>query len=247
MTDAHLHWDETHLTSTDPSEWDLRPELFSHLDSLYLRCTQTSLPDVAQRKLVKAWCEIIPTLNVTSLTLATRTNQQLVNAACQLSNLEFLRIGWGGAKTLAPIANCRRLTSLEIGSSPSLEGLSVLKSLKHLRKLKIENVKEAQDLSFVSGIGTLTDLGICGSMWTDQKVDTLRPVAKLHGLETLHLIATRILHDGLTPLHGMPNLKELNASFYYSASDFAALRSATPSLKSGTPFDSNGIETWCKA
>lgn len=247
MIDTHLHWDETHLTSPNPSEWDLRPELFSHLDSLYLRCTQTRLPDAAQRKLLKTWCALIPTLNVTSLVLATRTNQQLINAACQLSSLAHLRIGWGGAKTLEPITNLRNLTSLEIGSAPSLTGLDALKSLKNLKKLKIENVKEAQDLRFVSDIETLTDFGICGSMWTDQRVESLWPVAKLQGLETLHLIATRILHDGLTPIHGMPNLKELNASFYYSASEFAALRSATPSLKSGTPFDSSGIETWCKA
>ena len=246
MSDTHLHWDEPHLTSKAPSDWDLRPEMFSHLDSLYLRCTQTSLPDAAQRKLVKVWCELIPTLNVTSLTLATRTNQQLVNSACQLSNLEHLHIGWGGTKTLEPIANCRNLTSLEIDSTPSLTGLAVLGTLKNLRKLKIENVKDAQDLSFVSNIETLTEFGICGSMWTDQKVDSLWPVAKLQGLETLHLIATRILHDGLAPVHGMPNLKEVNTSFYYSVSEFAALRSATPSLRSGTPFDSNGIETWCK-
>lgn len=247
MRDTHLHWDETHLASQNPSDWDLRPEMFSHLDSLYLRCTQTSLPDTAQRKLVKIWCELIPTLNVRSLTLATRTNQQLVNAACELSNLDHLHIGWGGAKTLEPIANCQNLTSLEIDSAPSLTGIDTLKSLKKLRKLKIENVKEAQDLSFIATIETLQDFGICGSMWTDQKVDSLWPVAKLHRLETLHLVATRILRDGLTPLHGMPNLKEINASFYYSASEFSMLRAATPSLKSGTPFDSAGIATWCKA
>ena len=64
MRDTRLHWDETHLASQNPSDWDLRPEMFNHLDSLYLRCTQTSLPDAAQRKLVKVWCELIPTLNV---------------------------------------------------------------------------------------------------------------------------------------------------------------------------------------
>ena len=247
MTDTFLHWDETHLNSQNPADWDLRPEMFSHLDSLYLRCTQTRLPAAAQRKLVKTWCELIPTLNVTSLTLATKTNQQLVNAACQLSNLVNFRIGWGGAKTLEPITNLRNLTSLEINSTPSLTGLDALRSLKNLRKLKIENVKEAQDLKFISGMENLTDFGICGSMWTDQRVDNLWPVAKIQGLETLRLIATRILHDGLAPIHGMPNLKELQASFYYSASELAALRSSTPSLISGTPFDSSGIETWCKA
>lgn len=247
MTDTHLHWDETHLNSASPYDWDLRPEKFAHLDSLYLRCTQTTLPDAAQRKLVKVWCEIIPQLNVTSLSLATRTNQNLVDAACQLSNLSHLHIGWGGTKTLEPVRNCRKLQSLEVDSTPSLTGLEVLTSLKSLRKLKIENVKAAQDLDFVSHIKTLTEFGICGSMWTDQKVNTLRPVAKLGNLETLHLIATRILRDELKPLHGMPNLRTVNASFFYPASEFAALRSATPSLTSGTPFDSDGIETWCGA
>lgn len=247
MSETYLHWDETHLLSHDPSDWDLRPELFSHIDSLHLRCTQTSLPDAAQRKLVKIWCDLIPNLNITSLCLATRTNQKLVDAACQLSKLNHLRIGWGGAKSLRSIADCRHLISLEIGSSPSLSDLDALKSLKSLRTLKIENVKAAQDLSFVSGINSLTEFGICGSMWTDQKVDSLWPLATLPRLETIHLIATRILNDGLTPLHGMPHLKSVNASFYYSASEFTALRSATPTLKSGTPFDSEGIEMWCKA
>ncbi|WP_162202788.1 hypothetical protein [Pseudoxanthomonas suwonensis] len=113
--------------------------------------------------------------------------------------------------------------------------------------LRLENIKEAQDLSFVSDIEGLTEFGICGSMWTDQKVDSLWPVAKLQQLETLHLMATRVLCDGLAPIHGMPKLKVLNASFYYSAAEFAALRAATPSLRSGTPFDSEGIETWSEA
>ena len=245
MSTNNLHWDETHLPSRDPSEWNLKPEMFAHLDSLYLRCTQTSLSDAVQRKLVKIWCEIIPTLNVSSLTLATKTNQQLVDAACSLSKLSHLRIGWGGAKTLEPIANCQHLVSLEIGSTPSLSGLEAVQTLKSLKILKIENVKAAQDLSFVSSMHTLTELGICGSMWTDQKVDDLWPIAKLNNLETLHLIATRVLRDGLSPLHGMPNLKSLNASFYYSSVEFEALRSTTPSLVAGTPFDSEGISTWC--
>lgn len=247
MTDTHLHWDETQLESADPSQWDLRPEKFAHLDSLYLRCTQTRLPDTAQRKLLKIWCEVIPQLNITSLTLATRTPQGLVDAACQLSELKHLHIGWGGTKTLEPIRNCQKLQSLQINSTPSLVGLEALPSLQSLRKLKIENVRAAQDLEFVSEIKTLTEFGICGSMWTDQKVDTLRPLAKLQGLETLHLIATRILHEGLKPLHGMPNLRALHASFFYTASEFEALRSSTPSLTSGTPFDTNGIEMWCRA
>src|SRR5690606_11206223 len=117
-----------------------------------------------------------------------------------------LHIGWGGAKSLEPIANCRKLTSLGIDSTPSLTGLAVLRTLKNLRVLRLENIKEAQDLSFVSDIEGLTEFGICGSMWTDQKVDSLWPVAKLQQLETLHLMATRVLCDGLAPIHGMPKL-----------------------------------------
>ena len=147
MSESHLLWNERQLPSRDPKEWRLDAESFAHLDSLYLSCTQTSLPAAAQRKLVDRWCEIIPALNVTSLVLGTKTNQKLVDAAFRLSKLRHLEIGWGAEKSLLGIANCRELTSLKIRSTPALTGLAAITVLDKLEVLAIENVKEARTLN----------------------------------------------------------------------------------------------------
>ena len=164
-------------------------------------------------------------------------HQDLFNAAVQIKGLEALHTGHGRLKTVEAAASCKSLKSLVISSCPSLTGLIFLKELPNLKMLDIDNVREAQDLSFVSSMVTLEDFGICGTLWTIQKVNNLWPLIELKNLQVIRLYSTKILKDGLLPLHHLKNLVRIECGLYYSPDEFKALRDSLPSLKFGTPID----------
>ena len=197
----------------------------------------------SQRKTrMKRWCDALPGLPIKMLNFHA-IHQDLLDAAAQIQGLEALRTGSGRLRTIAPMANCKSLKSLIIDSCPSLTGLAFINKLPSLKMLSIENVREAQDLRFVSPIQTLEDFSICGSLWTTQKVNDLWPLTELLHLQVLRMYSTKVLKDGLLPLHDLKNLIKFECSLYYSAAEFKALREALPRLKYGTPIDYRMIDS----
>jgi hypothetical protein len=195
------------------------------------------LDTASQRKRrLKQWCDLLPGLNIRMLFFHA-IHQDLFDAAMQIKELEAVNTGYGRLKTMEAVVNCKSLKSIIIPSCPSLTGLAFLEKLPNLKMLDIENVREAQDLSFVSSMTTLEDFGINGSLWTNQKVNDLWPLAGLQNLQVLRLYSTRVLKDGLLPLHHLKKLVKLNCSLHYSTGEFKALRDALPSLQYGTPID----------
>lgn len=223
-----------------------RPDEFTGGDELILACTQTGLPATEQRKLVKTWCALLPQLQLKTLVFASKVNQELFDAATQVKGLDALKIKWSSIQSVESAADCTALTVLDIGSSPSLTGLAHLSRLPNLKVLLIENVKEAQDLSFAADLDGLVEFGASGSMWSEQKIDSLRPLGSLQELQILWLMNSKVLNDGLAPLHTLPRLTTLHCAFNFRASEFAALRAAAPSLKFGSPFEYRLIEQYCK-
>jgi len=189
-----------------------------------------------RKKRLKQWCDALPGLKIRMLKFHA-IHQDLFDAATQIEGLEALSTGSGRLKTIASVAYCKTLKSLIIESCPSLTGLAILKQLPNMRMLSIENVREAQDLSFVSSIFTLEDFSICGSLWTIQKVNDLWPLIELQNLQVLRMYSTRVLKDSLRPLHHLKNLVKFECSLYYSTDEFIALREALPWLKYGTPIE----------
>ncbi|MCL4561405.1 MAG: hypothetical protein M1281_12405 [Chloroflexi bacterium] len=189
-----------------------------------------------RKKRLTQWCNTLPGLKIKMLRFHA-IHQDLFDAAIGIKGLEALWVGTGRLHTIETVANCKSLESLIISSCPSLKGLDYLKQLPNLKMLDIENVKEAQDLSFVSSIQTLEYFAICGSMWTIQKVNDLWPLVTLKNLQVLQMYTTRVLRDGLLPLHSLKLLAKFECSLYFSEKEFKALREALPLLKYGTPID----------
>ncbi len=189
-----------------------------------------------RKKRLKQWCDFLPGLKIRMLYFHA-IHQDLFDAATQIEGLEALSTGSGRLKTIESVANCKTLKSLVITSCPSITGLVFLKQLPNLKMLAIENVREAQELNFVRSIITLEDFSICGSLWTIQKVNDLWPLTELQNLQVLRLYSTRVLKDGLLPLHQLRKLVKFECSLYYSTEEFKALRDALPFLKYGTPID----------
>lgn len=211
-----------------------------------LACTQTGLAAAEQRKLVKAWCGLLPQLQLKTLIFSTKVNQELFDAATQVKGLDALDIKWSNIKSIASVTDCKSLTVLEIGSSPSLTGLMCLAQLPRLRVLHVENVKESQDLAFAASLTGLEEFGAAGGMWNDLKIESLWPLKDLQKLEILSLVSAKVLKDGFVPLYGLRRLTTLKCAYYFRASEFAALRAAVPSLRFGSPFEHELIKRYCK-
>jgi hypothetical protein len=242
----HGYWGSRRRAGSFPASSITHPDEFDGSDILSVACTQTSLPAAEQRKLVKAWCTLLPQLELKTLIFSSKVNQNLFDAATQIKGLSALSIKWSGIKSIASVTDCKSLAVLDIGSSPSLTDLNYLSQLTQLRSLLVENVKEAHDLSFAGTLVGLEEFGACGSMWTNLKIDNLWPLRGLQNLELLWLTSAKVLNDGLLPLHGLTRLTNLRCAFDFHASEFVALRAAVASLKFGSPFEHALIEQYCK-
>jgi hypothetical protein len=240
------YWGSRQLAGDFPTTSVVRPDEFKGGDVLSLACTQTSLPAAEQRKLVKAWCTLLPQLQLKTLLFTSKVSQELFDAATQIERLHALSIKWSSIKSISSVTHCKSLTALDIGSSPSMKGLELLAQLPRLRSLCVENVKEAQSLSFAANLAGLEEFGASGSMWTDLKIDSLWPLEDMQNLELLWLTGVKVSRDGLLPLHGLRKLKTLHCAYTFRASEFSALRSAVPSLEFGSPFEPDLIAQYCR-
>jgi hypothetical protein len=243
---VHGYWGALSRAGGTPGVSIASPDQFDGGDTLSLACTQTYFSASDERKLLKAWCALLPQLKLKTLIFTSRVNQALFDAATQVEGLQALSIKWSGIKSIRSIVDCAGLSALKIGSTPSLTGLEVLPRLQALRSLNIENVRQAQDLSFAAGMPQLLELGVSGSMWSDQKIDSLRPLEDLPDLQVLWLVAAKVQRDGLIPLHGLPRLAALYCGFNFRAHEFADLRAAVATLRYGSAFDEESIRQYCK-
>lgn len=240
------YWGSRRIAGLLPPTSITHPDEFTGGDVLSLACTQTRLSASEQRKLVKAWCTLLPKLQLKTLIFTSKVSQELFDAASQIKGLDALSIKWSSIKSVASVAECRSLSALDIGSSPAMTGLDHVAKLPRLRSLRVENVRQAEELSFVETLTGLEEFGASGSMWTDLKIESLWPLKDMHNLELLWLIGARVMRDGLLPLHGLRRLTALNCAYNFRASEFSALRAATPSLKFGSPFEHQLIEQYCR-
>jgi hypothetical protein len=78
-------------------------------------------------------------------------------------------------------------------------------------------------------------------MWTDQVVDSLKPLARLEKLRYLCLVSLRARDRTLRPLAALKSLVTLYAAWWWPASEFHMLRQALPKLKYGNPLDEKSI------
>lgn len=186
-----------------------------------------------RRKIMQQWCKALPALEVDTLYFYA-INQEIFDAASQVKGLRALSTGFGRLKSIASITACQTLTSLRIDSAPSLTELDCLQRFPKLISLNITNVRKARDLSFVQSMRGLVELGVCGSLWTVQQIDTLLPLKSLQNLRVLWLYSTRILKDGLRPLRYLEELVTLSVEYHFPAAELQALCNALPRLKYGT-------------
>lgn len=196
-------------------------------ERLCLVITQTSLPAAAQKRLLAAWCERLPSLSqVKYLWFQSKVTQEMLDAACAMPGLEGLYIKWSAIRSLERLPQLEKLRQLFIGGAPSVTSIAPLGRMAHLTWLETENLKAVSDFSPLASLTNLVGLGVTGSMWSQQPIDTLRPFGKLTGLEWLGVSAAS---DGsLRPLEPLGRLKWLGLPNRYPVEELAWLSTRLP-------------------
>lgn len=200
------------------------PEDYRGEERLSISCTQTELSATEQRKLVEKWSEALPGFTrVRWLYFNSKMPQQLFNAACDLPLLEGMYIKWSGITDLSPVAQCKALRYLHIGSSASIVSIRPLATLTQLKWLQVDNVKAATSLEPLSSLVGLEGLGFTGAEFKNFKVESFAPLSGLTQLQWLHLGAVHTEDLSLRCLIGLKNLKFLGVGNFFPVEEFARL------------------------
>jgi len=208
-------------------------EEYEPSETLVLNLTQLDVGSYRQNKNIDRWCNELPNLGeVKHLWFVSRVNQKMFAAACKVPNLEGLFVKWSGIKNIESLRIAKNLQHLHLGSSSQVESIEVLGELESLLTLDLQQLNKISDFSIISKLASLEGLGIDGSIWTAQKIDTLKPLAKLRNLKYLTLINTRLKDKSFDPLLNLTELVRFESSWNYPESEFEKLKSL-PKLKYG--------------
>lgn len=210
------------------------PEEYQPSETVVLEITQLDgVSSYQQNKIVDQWCAKLPNLEeVKYLWFVSRVNQKMFEAACRVPNLEGLFVKWSGIKSIDNLRLLKKLRHLHLGSSSQVESIDVLGELESLITLDLQQLNRISDFNIVSKLSTLEGLGIDGSVWTAQKIDTLKPLSNLRDLKYLTLINTRLKDKSFDPLLNLSELVRFESSWNYPEAEFEKLKSL-PKLKYG--------------
>ena len=223
------YWPSRQLSGQNPAPIR-HPDEYTGSDVVNVACTQTDLSPREQRKLVEAWCSLLPELPVKTVLFSSKVNQKLFEATVANPKLEALSLKWSSVESIEAVAEHPSLTALYVGDSPSLTGLDHLSSLSNLRHLFIQGVRESTDLAFAGKLLSLVEFGISGGS-KPLHVESLEPLRALQSLAILWLVRVRPVSGGLEPLHQLAGLRSFRTSLNLQSSDVVAFRNAVPALQ----------------
>ncbi|KNC85187.1 hypothetical protein, variant [Sphaeroforma arctica JP610] len=127
---------------------------------------------------------------------------------------------------IAPLANLRALTHLDLSSSTYILDISTIHHLTNLEYLNLSGNRHA-----VTDIGALSSLTKLRTLYmTMCKVDDIRPVRQMVLLESLSLAFCMQVAD-LAPLSGLQNLRRLDLDFCRGIKDLSPIQNL-PKLES---------------
>lgn len=163
---------------------------------------------------------------------ASSVNQDFLDEIGQLTALEYLELGYPmTAKDLRPLTALRSLRHLTIDSPRAIADFTPILELPVLERLFIENARHLTSLDWLRPLkGQLRSLGIEGSLWTKQRIPTLKPLEGFE-LEALFLTSTSLDDQDLSPIATMPRIKLLATGINAPRSQFEALKRAKPELQ----------------
>lgn len=233
MLSEHLltygYWPSRQLSGQNPDSIR-HPDEYTGSDVVNVACTQTGLPAGEQRRLVEAWCSILPVLPAKTVLFSSKVSQNLFEAAVANPKLEALSLKWSSLGSIGALAEHPALEALYLGDSPSLTGLNHLCSLPKLRHLFVQGVRESSDLKFASRLSKLVEFGLSGGS-KPLHVASLEPLQAMQSLAILWLVRVRPGSEGLKPLHRLAHLQSFRTSLNLHSDEVVELRKTIPALQ----------------
>ena len=162
--------------------------------------------------------------------LAKQVDQDFLEQICKLNSLEYLEMEVVTATDISMLQRLPRLRYLKIYGLRKATDLSCFAKIETLSKLFIENTKHLSDLEFLTANPNLVALGVEGSMYTKQKIASLKPLADLKSLEALFMSSVQLQDKNLDYLANLPDLKYFSCARFAPKSSFASLRKLMPRL-----------------
>jgi hypothetical protein len=162
--------------------------------------------------------------------LAKQVDQNFLEEICELHELEYLEMETVTATDIRALKNLPKLRYLKIYGLRNARDIACLTEIRTLHKLFLENTKHLADVEFLDDARCLEALGIEGSMYTKQKILSLRPLSKTKSLESLFLTSVQLADKNLDYLANLPNLKYLSCARFAPKSSFESLRKLMPNL-----------------
>ena len=214
-------------TVTELTEYDGSSDLRLYITQL------TDRSSYQQSKLVKEWCKTLPTFkSIEHLWLPSSVNQKMFDAICELPNLKTLWIKWSGIKRIEKIERLSKIQHLHIGSSSQIESIQPLAKLNTLITLETEQLNKISNFEFLGVLTQLEGLGIDGSIWGTQKIDSLEFLTNITDLKYFTMSNSRLKTKSFEPLLSLKNLVRFNSSWNYPEKEFEKLKDH-PTLKFG--------------
>ena len=163
--------------------------------------------------------------------IATKVNDDFFGEICELEELRYLELNDITVEDLTPLTRLRQLRTLKLSGVRKASAFEVLLDLPHLDKLFIENAKHLSRLDFLSNAHRLQSIGVEGSMWTAQKIETLAPLGGLGALDALFMTGVRLKDKNLSYLASCPSLRVLQCARFAPKAQFERLRHLKPNLQ----------------
>lgn len=161
---------------------------------------------------------------------ARMVNQDFLEEICELEELIFLSLEGVTATDFRPLSKLTNLRVLKISNANKVTDFNTLSTITSLRGLYLENVKNLNSVNFLSQSDHLLRIGVEGSMWKRQKVETLAPFKSLKSLQELFLTNVILLDKDLTYLAECPKLEVLECARFAAKRNFERLRELMPKL-----------------
>lgn len=172
----------------------------------------------------------IKKLKATRELLAKQVDQDFLDEICELDSLKYLEMEVVTAPDISPLLKLPQLRYLKIYGLRNARDLSALTKITSLRKLFIENTRHLHDLEFLGSAQPLEAIGIEGSMYTKQKIYSLKPLSNLKTLQAIFLSSVQLTDKNLDYLASLPQLNFLSCARFAPKSNFESLRNLMPDL-----------------
>lgn len=162
--------------------------------------------------------------------IAKQVDSDFLNEICKLKNIEYLNLEVVTANSLNLLSQLEKLNTLKIYGIRKADDFKSLIGLPSIRHLFIENAKHLHSLEAFSNAHNLVALGVEGGMYTNQKIDSLKPLEGLKNLEALFMSSVQLEDKYLGYLTSIPKLKFLDCARFAPKKRFEELKKLLPKL-----------------